>query len=374
MTILAQEHRTNLAPAGEVDGQCVKILVWHWGRRGAGPVFAARLAVAFGSLKGCAVALSLAEGAEILAGPHAPRCEWREPTYRNALGYARQLVTGAAAAGRIGRALREIKPDLAICAMPALLDRRMVAGLRRLNIPYLVVVHDATGHPGESLNFWLLGQDRLLRRAAGLFPLSRHVETMLRGRGFPGVIETLWHPPFSLGPPPPPPLAHGGRPRLLCFGRLLPYKGLDLLAEALAHFGDELPFDVRVCGDGPKSADLDRLRAMAHVSVEHRWIPEAELPGLIAWADAVILPYREASQSGVAAVAVAQGRYVLATNVGGLPEQLAGVAGVVLCAPEAGAIAAGLGRLFDGAPAAPADDAAADWRRLAARMLAVVKG
>jgi hypothetical protein len=373
MTILAQEHRTNLAPAGEVDGERVKILVWHWGRRGAGPVFAARLAAGFGALDGCGVALSLAEGAEILAGPDAPRCDWREPTYRSSLGYVGQLLAGAAVAGRIDRTLREIKPDLAICAMPALLDRRMVAGLRRLNIPYAVVVHDATGHPGESLNFWLLGQNRMLRRAAGLFPLSGHVETMLQARHFPGAMEKLWLPPFSLGPAPAP-LAHGGRPRLLCFGRLLPYKGLDLLAEALASFCDDLPFDVRICGDGPKSADLDRLRAMRHVSVEHRWIPEAELPGLVAWADAVILPYREASQSGVAAVAVAQGRYVLATNVGGLPEQLAGVAGVVLCAPEAGAIAEGLGRLFDGAPAAPTDDAAADWRRLAARMLAVVKG
>jgi glycosyltransferase involved in cell wall biosynthesis len=361
-----------VAPA-QAAGRDLKTLIWHWGRRGAGPVFAARLAAAFADLPGSTAALSLAAGAEILAAPDAPPCDWREPTYRTRLGYAGQWLKRPVAGRQVLRQLDGIRPGMAICAMPALLDQRMVGALRRRKIPYAVVVHDAAGHPGEALNFWLLGQNRLLRHAAALFPLSAHVEAALRGQKFDVPIAKLWHPPFIFGPAPPPPLRHGGRPRLLNFGRLLPYKGLDLLADALAAFGADLPFDVRICGDGPKSAELDRLRAMPNVSVEHRWIPEAELSGLIAWADAVVLPYREASQSGVAAAAVAQGRYVLATNVGGLPEQLAGVAGAVLCEPEAGAIAAGLKRLFDGPPSPPPADAAADWRQLAAQMLATAR-
>jgi len=349
-----------------------KILVWHWGRRGAGPVFGARLAAAFSGLEGCAAALSLAAGAEILSGPSAPDCAWREPTYGNALGAAVQVVMGPAQVARIDREIAAIAPDMAVCAMPAFLDRRMVAGLRRAGVPYAFVVHDAAGHPGEALNFWAVGQNRLFGDAVALFPLSGHVEAMLRAQGFGPKIKKLWHPPFSFGAPAPAPLSHGGRPRLLCFGRLLPYKGLDLLADALENFGGAMPFEVLVCGDGPKSAELDRLRAMPGVTVDHRWIPEAELPGLIAWADAVVLPYREASQSGVAAAAVAQGRYVLATHVGGLPEQLAGVKGAALCAPEAGAIAAGLRTLFQGESGAPREDAGEDWRKLAAGMMEVL--
>ncbi len=147
-----------------------------------------------------------------------------------------------------------------------------------------------------------------------------------------------------------------------------------MLADALASFAPNAPFEVRVCGDGPKSADLERLRAMAGVTVDHRWIPEAELAGLIAWADAVVLPYREASQSGVAAAAVAQGRYVLATNVGGLPEQLVGVPGAKLCAPNGAAIAEGLLTLFDSEPAAPKDDSAEDWKRFGGEMIEILKG
>ena len=351
-----------------------KILVWHWGRRGAGPVFAARLAAAFAALEGCGAALSLAAGAEILAGPGAPDCAWREPTYGTALGAALQLVIGPAQAARIDREIAAIAPAMAICAMPAFLDRRMAAGLRRAGVPYAVVVHDAAGHPGEALNFWAVGQNRLFGEAVALFPLSGHVEAMLRAQGFGAKIKKLWHPPFSFGAPAPAPLRHGGKPRLLCFGRLLPYKGLDLLADALASFAPNAPFEVRVCGDGPKSADLERLRAMAGVTVDHRWIPEAELAGLIAWADAVVLPYREASQSGVAAAAVAQGRYVLATNVGGLPEQLVGVPGAKLCAPNGAAIAEGLLTLFDSEPAAPKDDSAEDWKRFGGEMIEILEG
>ncbi len=354
----------------------MKILVWHWGRRGAGPLFAAQLAQALATLPDCRAALSLAAGAEILAEPDPPDCDWREPTYKTPLGYAGQLLRGPAAAKRVDRHLAAIRPDAAICAMPALLDRRMTAGLRRAKIPYAVIVHDAAGHPGEALKFRFLGQTKLLRNAVALFPLSGHVETMLQAQlPIPSPkIQKLWHPPFTFGPQAPPPLSHGGRPRILFFGRLLPYKGLDLLADALATFGDNLPYDIRICGDGPNSPDLDRLKLMPNVTVENRWIPQPELPALIAWSDAIILPYREASQSGVAAAAIAQGRYILATNVGGLPEQLAATPGATLCTPTAPAIATALATLFTNPPSTAQPDPATSWPQFAASIRGGLEG
>jgi glycosyltransferase involved in cell wall biosynthesis len=359
----------------ELGGAALKLLVWHWGRRGAGPLFAAKLAEAFGALPGCEAGLSLAAGAEILAGPDAPSCDWREPTYASPAGFAAQWLQGPMAAGRIDRQLAAISPDIAICAMPALLDRRMTAALKRRKIPYAVIVHDAAGHPGETLKFWLLGQTRLLRGATTLFALSEHVETMLRTQNLPANIIKLWHPPFTFGEPALPPLAHGGRPRLLFFGRLLPYKGLDLLADALAALGDNLPYDIAICGDGPNSHELDRLKSTPHVTVDHRWIPESELPHLIAWSDAIVLPYREASQSGVAAAAIAQGRYILATNVGGLPEQLAHTQNATLCNPTAPALATALATLFNNPPVGPVPaDPGTSWARFAAAMREGLEG
>ena len=71
------------------------------------------------------------------------------------------------------------------------------------------------------------------------------------------------HPPFVFGPPPPPPRAHGGPLRLLSFGRLLPYKGLDLLAAALARLGPRPDLEVRVVGSGPESRGAGRAAAAA---------------------------------------------------------------------------------------------------------------
>lgn len=347
----------------------MKILVWHWGRRGAGPLVAIRLAEAINSLPGHAASLSLAAGAEILAGPDAPVCTWLEPTYASTAGFVLQraispfLTTGTAAR------LRDIQPDLALCAMPALLDTRMMAGLQRAGIPYGVIVHDATAHPGDALSFTMLDQRRLLRGASVLITLSGHVAADLQAQNFTQPIIQLWHPAFAFGPPPAPALAHGGKPRLLFFGRLLAYKGIDLLAEALARLGPELAFTLRICGDGPPSPVLAQLDAMKGVEVDRRWIAESELPGLLAWADGLVLPYREASQSGVAAAALAQGRYVLATNVGGLAEQLAGKPGVTLCAASVDAIATGLGALFTQPPPPPVN-ATDDWREMATKLMA----
>jgi glycosyltransferase involved in cell wall biosynthesis len=108
---------------------------------------------------------------------------------------------------------------------------------------------------------------------------------------------------------------------------------------------------------------LDALRARTEVTVENRWVPEAEIGALLAWCDAVILPYREASQSGVAAAALAAGRPVIATRVGGLREQLSGIPRAMLCEPRADSLAIVIGEWLETPMRmAPPADADAAWR------------
>jgi glycosyltransferase involved in cell wall biosynthesis len=158
------------------------------------------------------------------------------------------------------------------------------------------------------------------------------------------------HPPWSFAGAPPAPRAHGGALRLLSFGRLLPYKGLDLLAEALRLLGPRPDLEVRVVGNGPESPALTALRQLPGVTVENRWVPEAEVEPLFAWADALVLSHREASQSGGAAAAVAARRWVVATSVGGIAEQLRDEPMAVLCEPAADSLAAALRRLLEAPP------------------------
>jgi glycosyltransferase involved in cell wall biosynthesis len=174
-------------------------------------------------------------------------------------------------------------------------------------------------------------------------------------------------PPFAFGPPPPPPRAHAGPLRILSFGRLLPYKGLDLLVDGLRRLGPRVDLELRVVGAGPESSVLADLRGLPGVTVENRWVPEGEVGDLIAWADALILSHREASQSGAAAAAIAAGRWVVATRVGGLVEQLRESPLARLCDPDPESLAAALHALLDvGSAAVPAaPDTQALWRQAA---------
>jgi glycosyltransferase involved in cell wall biosynthesis len=122
-----------------------------------------------------------------------------------------------------------------------------------------------------------------------------------------------------------PPGLRGARgPVVLFFGLLRPYKGLEVLLEAWRGPGGE---DSGVAGAelwiaGMPRMDIAALRAGAPASVcfDARFIPDVELPAYFRRADLVVLPYLEADQSGVLFTALAFGRPLLLSDVGGFPE------------------------------------------------------
>ena len=108
------------------------------------------------------------------------------------------------------------------------------------------------------------------------------------------------------------------------------------------------------------------------MQVENRWVPEDEVGELLAWSDALVLSHREASQSGVAAAAIAARRWVVSTRVGGLAEQLRDEPLAVLCEPDPASLAAALRGLLVAPPAIPpagGEDPRAEWRGVAETLL-----
>lgn len=349
----------------------MRVLVWQWGRRGAGPRIAASLADGFARLPDTEALLALSAGAEILHAPDAPRCDLALPLYQGVAGLTGQGLLAPLFIARTARWLRVQAPELAVCALPGPLDLAMASALRRAHVPMAVIVHDADPHPGDGYPFLFSLNRALVRRADTIVALTDHVVDRLREQGVlrPGrPLLRLCLPPLGFGAAPPP-YRHDGPPRVLSFGRLLPYKGLDLLADALTRLGPR-DMAVRIVGQGPESTTLTALRALPGVAVENRWVAEGDVGGLLAWADLVVLPYREASQSGVAAAALAAGRFVLSTNVGGLTQQLGAEPLATLCDPDAAALAAALDGFLATPPApAEASDARAAWREFADTLL-----
>jgi glycosyltransferase involved in cell wall biosynthesis len=132
-------------------------------------------------------------------------------------------------------------------------------------------------------------------------------------------------------------------PVVLFFGLLRPYKGIDLLLEAWRGIeGAELWIV------GKPRLDLRALRAAAPAGVrfDARFVADAELRGYFRRADLVVLPYREADQSGVLFTALAFGKPLLLSDVGGFGELAASGAARVVPAGDAQALRTALEQLL----------------------------
>lgn len=356
----------------------LRVVVWQWGRFGSGPKFAALLADGLRASDNVKVVLSLSSKADVLRSTDPPRSDLLVDTYDGFVGFAGRMLAAPFAVLSLSRKLRALAPNLAICAMPGPMDLIMAHALRRIGVKFIVIVHDADTHPGDGLPLQMWLQRRICRLADGIAALSGHVAERLCEQGLAGFPDRplirVSHPPMPF--PVPMDRAAGGPLRLLFFGRLLPYKGIDLLADALAQLGARPDLTVRVVGSGPELPELDRLRGHPGVSVENRWVSEDEVGPLLAWADALILPYREASQSGVAAAALAAGRSIIATEVGGLVEQLAGQPGAITCPPTPGGVASALRDLLARPRCVhrPREDPRQAWRDMGTSLVCQAEG
>jgi glycosyltransferase involved in cell wall biosynthesis len=114
------------------------------------------------------------------------------------------------------------------------------------------------------------------------------------------------------------PLPVPNRPSVLLFGRLEPYKGVDVLLKAMEKVWAERA-DVRliVAGRGPEAALVP-----VHPLIELRdeYVPEAELDTLFGEAAIAVLPYIEASQTGVGTTALGRGVPTIVSDVGALSD------------------------------------------------------
>jgi glycosyltransferase involved in cell wall biosynthesis len=120
--------------------------------------------------------------------------------------------------------------------------------------------------------------------------------------------------------PLPPELAAVEGPVILSFGVLRPYKGVDVLIEAFEGIeGGELWIVGRPWMDvAPLRAAA--ARAGGTVRFVDRFVAEHELPAYFRRADVVALPYRDIDQSGVLYTALAFGKAIVASAIGGFAE------------------------------------------------------
>lgn len=128
--------------------------------------------------------------------------------------------------------------------------------------------------------------------------------------------------------------------RLLYFGLVRPYKGVDDLVEAYSAFDRDQATQFRLSIVGETWEDCtapdEAIAASPHADLIERvdrYVSDDELAAYVAQADAIVLPYRRASLSGSLHIAMTAGLPVVVTAVGGLVEEVKDYPGALVVPP-----------------------------------------
>ena len=203
--------------------------------------------------------------------------------------------------------------------------------MSRLNIKYVLTMHDSVTHKGDKefiLNLLLKTDvncstqiicltENVKNRVSELYHISK------------SNIFVIPHGAFNYGKSSVRGLIKNSIIKILFFGRIIKYKGLDLLLSSLIilkkkNISTSLVLKIYGNGDiGPYKFLISEARNLGiEIDIENRWIEEVELASIFNEVDICAIPYIEASQSGVISIALAAGVPVIATPVGGIVEQL----------------------------------------------------
>ncbi len=209
--------------------------------------------------------------------------------------------------------------------------------LPRASRPRVLTAHDVM--PREPRPGQRSAQRRLYDRFEAIVVHSDHGRERLTRelRVDPDRVHVIPHGVFThlAEAPPQLPAFQTDKPVVLCFGLMRPYKGIDVLLQAWRGIEDAELWIV-----GMPRMDISQLRAIAPANVRFvtRFIADAELPSYFQRADVVVLPYREIDQSGVLFTALAFGKPLLLSDIGGFPEIAATGAARTVPAGDAAAL------------------------------------
>lgn len=200
---------------------------------------------------------------------------------------------------------------------------RYIAGqLQRTGIPVIFFCHNVMDHESA---YWKKQLTRsVLKRGSAYLAHTEtereHLQTLLDN---PQVLVHP-HPIYDQFP-----ISRNSLPRraaceLLFFGFIRKYKGLDILIRALSQLKDR---DIVITVAGECWGDIKEYRQLAEeysvapmIDFQTRYHTESESAELFSRADIVVLPYLNATGSGVIPLAYHYGKPVVATRVGGLPD------------------------------------------------------
>lgn len=229
----------------------------------------------------------------------------------------------------------------------------MASYLRRRKIEVLFICHNVVDHESAP---WKRPLSRVGLSGGDYFAVHTKSDAEALRALVPGAQVVMHpHPMYTHYPPPKNELPRRARLEVLFFGFVRPYKGLDVLIDAMSLLKEEDVF-LSIVGEWwSRSSPLRQMIREAavekRVEVIDRYVTEGEAADYFARADVVVMPYHKATGSGIVTLAYHYGKPVIASDVGGFSEVVSeGVSGRLVAPGDAQALAEAMRGFLDAKP------------------------
>lgn len=186
-----------------------------------------------------------------------------------------------------------------------------------------LVIHDGKMHKGEEDETFVRQTIKMIKLSTAVIFLSEYVRNLTFsnfGIDKPSIIAPHGLIDYGLLENLHKDIKH--KPKLLFLGRISKYKGIELLLEALEYVDSSLYEDVVIAGKWTYT--IPEIPSKLKVKMIDKWLSDKEIINLISSSDIMLFPYLEASQSGVATVAINYLKPSIVTTVGAFKEQFVG--------------------------------------------------
>jgi alpha-maltose-1-phosphate synthase len=261
-----------------------------------------------------------------------------------------KLVTGIAFL-KLYRAIADTRPDvihlnsshpLMLLTLPLLARRHKI----------VATIHDATSHPGSDRNLRKHLERQVVVRHAKYFFVHREVIRQQFLMLNPGIGKTQVlitpHGDYDFFNITNSDTATEETATLLFFGRISIYKGLIHLVEAVDLIKAKHPdLKVIIAGSGDPGALVQQALQDNIYELHNRFINDDEVAEFFQRASILVLPYIEASESGVIQIGKAFNKPIISTRVGGIPEAVIdGKTGIIVPPKDSPALADAINTLL----------------------------
>jgi glycosyltransferase involved in cell wall biosynthesis len=243
------------------------------------------------------------------------------PMKRGAKSLLRSILSGRESSGIVA-AIRSDSPDIILDAGSGVWGGVVIKQLGG-RIPVAQIVHDVFPHPdlrsvidaipglmyGPIADVFIGLSDFSYRQLARKYPNKERIRATLGIILAAGDVSTQF--------------VADRRHKQLFFGRIHPYKGVEILVDAFPLARELDPkIELTIVGRGPIGTTLRRRISRLGIRLDNRYVSDDEIRQIVSAHGVMVLPYSSATQSAVAAIALANGMPCVATTVGALPEQV----------------------------------------------------